>query len=94
VPATFKRYFEPFLGGGAFFLDLCPETAILSDSNADLIHCYQTVRDRPQEVMGYLRLMTLNEDEYYRMRAIDPETLPGVERTGRFIYLNARVAGF
>ena len=88
VPATFNRYFEPFLGGGAFFFDLCPEAAVLSDSNADLIYCYQTVRDRPQEVLEHLRLMTVNEDEYYRLRAIEPKSLPDVQRAGRFIYLN------
>lgn len=88
LPATFGRYVEPFLGGGALFFGLCPQNAVLGDSNYDLIHCYQTVRDRPQELIEHLATLTVNKDEYYRIRAINPEALPDVARAGRFIYLN------
>lgn len=54
VPEKFGRYFEPFLGGGALFFNLCPPNALLSDSNEELIHCYKVVRDRPQNVIERL----------------------------------------
>jgi len=55
-PADFGRYIEPFVGSGAVFFDLHNsgrlrgKEAVLIDSNADLIGCYQAVRDTPDEV--------------------------------------------
>ncbi len=88
VPKHFGRYFEPFLGGGALFFSLCPSDAVLADSNVELIHCYKTVRDRPREVIDRLGKMTVSELEFYKIRAMCPETLPDVARAARFIYLN------
>ncbi len=54
------RYFEPFVGSGAVFFDLlgrgalCGHQATLSDANADLIGCYQRVRDSVDDVIGEL----------------------------------------
>jgi DNA adenine methylase len=55
-PRVFGRYIEPFFGSGAVFFDLYGagrlrnHDAVLIDSNADLIGCYEVVRDRPDEV--------------------------------------------
>ncbi len=55
-PSVFGRYIEPFFGSGAVFFDLhgagrlCGHDVLLIDSNADLIGCYETVRDSPDEV--------------------------------------------
>jgi DNA adenine methylase len=55
-PPQFTRYIEPFFGSGAVFFDLCAagriagRDAVLIDSNADLIGCYQAVRDSPDAV--------------------------------------------
>ena len=52
-PARFHRYIEPFFGSGAVFFDLHSRgllrdrDVVLIDSNADLIGCYETVRDNP-----------------------------------------------
>jgi DNA adenine methylase len=59
-PADFGTYIEPFFGSGAVFFDLwergrfAGHRAILIDSNADLIGCYETVRDRPDAVEAAL----------------------------------------
>ncbi len=52
----YARYIEPFLGGGAFFFDLAPESAILGDSNPELINCYEAVRDEPANVLADQRV--------------------------------------
>lgn len=60
-PRSFKRYFEPFLGSGAVFLDLHNaglldgRLVFLSDINADIIGCYRAVRDAVDAVVDELR---------------------------------------
>lgn len=59
-PQSFQRYLEPFLGSGAVFFHLAATGVLdgrrvaLSDVNADLIGCYQTVRDRTDAVIDAL----------------------------------------
>lgn len=84
----FSRYYEPFLGGAALFFDIGPKIGVLNDRNPELIFCYEIVRDHPKELFSMLRRMSVNEKEFYRIRSLDPESLPPVERAARFIYLN------
>jgi DNA adenine methylase len=78
-PAAFDRYLEPFFGSGAVFFDLCgagrlhDHDAVLIDSNADLIGCYEMVRTRCDEVAGELdRLAAAHasggQAQYYAVR--------------------------
>jgi DNA adenine methylase len=59
-PPRFDRYIEPFFGSGAVFFDLQSEgrlegrDVLLIDSNADLIGCYEAVRDCPERVAAVL----------------------------------------
>ena len=85
---TFHRYYEPFLGGAALFFDTVPKTSVLNDRNPELIFCYEIVRDHPTELFSMLKRMPVNEKEFYRIRSLDPESLPPEERAARFIYLN------
>jgi DNA adenine methylase len=78
-PARFRSYIEPFFGSGAVFFDLHSRgllrrrDAVLIDSNADLIGCYETVRDWPELVARELeRLARAHASQgaphYYRVR--------------------------
>ena len=55
VPATYNRYYEPFVGGGALFWELAPRDAVLSDTNPAIIIAYAQLRDAVGVVIDYLR---------------------------------------
>jgi DNA adenine methylase len=84
----FDRYFEPFLGGGAMFFFLKPETAILSDLNSDLINTYEVVRDNPQRLLDELRKhhKAHSKEYYYEIRR--KRFRSTVKQAAKFIYLN------
>jgi DNA adenine methylase len=100
MPASFARYHEPFVGGGAFFFNLwnsgrLARGGVLSDYNRDLIACYQTVRDHAEELIARLleHKAHAHEREYfYTIRSWDRQ--PGfeqhsqVELAARMIFLN------
>lgn len=79
VPTTFRRYLEPFLGGAALFFNLGPAEALLSDSNWELISCYEVVRDRAEELIRQLSRCRVSEAEFYRVRALVPDDLLPVD---------------
>ena len=37
--------------GVHYFFDLAPERAVINDYNAELINCYQQIRNNPQELI-------------------------------------------
>lgn len=100
--SDYDTFHEPFVGGGAVFFHLGPDTAVINDSNPDLMNAYRVIRDSVDELVELLKEHERNhndvsEDEreqyYYSVREWDrdPETwnrLSGVEKAARFIYLN------
>lgn len=84
----FRRYFEPFLGGGAVFFALHPTYAVLSDSNPDLINAYSQVRSNVEAVIEELghHEAEHSKTHYYSVRSNPPKTLPA--RAAWFLYLN------
>ena len=93
LPENIGIYWEPFVGGGAVFfaLDNRVSTARLSDINHELALCYQTVRNRPEELIERLSAHTdqhsTDEDYYYQVRKMT-HSQDAVEVAARFIYLN------
>jgi DNA adenine methylase len=83
----YGRYFEPFFGGGAVFFKLYPESSMLSDLNPELINCYETTKNHPEELIASLKRLKNTEETYYKVRASAPRT--AVNRAARFIYLCA-----
>ncbi|NKZ37614.1 Dam family site-specific DNA-(adenine-N6)-methyltransferase [Oleiagrimonas citrea] len=88
VPRKYKRYIEPFLGGGAVFFSENPSEALLSDVNLELINAYQVIRDDWRAVArGLARMQKFhNSDYYYKVRSSRPRS--DVGRALRFLYLN------
>lgn len=88
---TYKRYIEPFLGGGAVFFGLSPKSAVLSDVNEDLINTYLQVRDHPAELVEKLKKLQADKETYGKQREIEA-TCP-IVRAVRFLYLNRTAFG-
>jgi DNA adenine methylase len=69
-PSQFTRYREPFLGSAAVFFDLHGRGllegrgATLADTNPDLIACYTTVRDQPDQVIDELSRHARDHERY------------------------------
>lgn len=88
LPSRYRRYFEPFLGGGAVFFALRPQRAYLSDSNEELINAYGVLRDQPRALVKTLAGLRPDQRAYYRWRGLDVSRLSAVQRAARLIFLN------
>jgi DNA adenine methylase len=84
----FRRYFEPFLGGGAVFFALRPNHSVLSDSNPDLINAYVQVQSKVEEVIEELarHQAAHSKRHYYSVRGNPPSDPPA--KAAWFLYLN------
>lgn len=92
-----KRYFEPFVGGGAVFFHLrktnrLPAEVCLSDNCEELINTYRVVRDQLEQLLEALEMhMAMHSrDHYYSVRGLVKEDADAadVSRAARTIYLN------
>lgn len=98
TPSNIERYYEPFLGGGAFFFYLIqtrkPFKAFLSDSNPQLINTYRVVKDNVKELIEILqdhqeKYYQGGEKYYYMVRDNNNGSKANpTELAGRFIFLN------
>ncbi len=88
MPQGFRRYFEPFVGGGAMFFALGPGDAVLGDVNGELADCYRAIRDDVGAVVAALGAHRYEKRHYYSVRALDPRSLALPDRAARTIFLN------
>jgi DNA adenine methylase len=87
-PTEFRRYYEPFIGGGSVFLTLHPVKAVIGDLNDWLLDTYLAIRTDHARVAKHLDSMVNTREEYERIRAIQPDTLDLFRRAAHLIYLN------
>lgn len=83
-----NTYFEPFVGGGAVFLDLLPQNAVLSDLNLELITTYKVIRNDVNSLIKLLKSYKYNKDFFLDIRSKDTKKMSDLKIAGRFIYLN------
>lgn len=98
LPASFGRYFEPFLGGGAMLFHILTvhsnHACSVSDINHELILAYTTIRDRVDELICSLNIHKKNyfenpESYYYKVRdGYQADEADDIQKAARLIFLN------
>jgi DNA adenine methylase len=79
-------YYEPFLGGGALFFALAPQSAVLGDLNRELVTTYRAVRDDAERLIRTLEDYPHDLTFYNAIRIARPRA---PYRVGaRLVYLN------
>ena len=88
IPKSYKRYIDPFVGGGSLYFYLEPEEAIISDLNTELMTTYRAIRDDWKSVQKKLQehANLHNKEYYYAVRAQQPRKPANI--AARMIYLN------
>lgn len=76
IPSDFKRYIEPFFGGGAVYFYLEPQQAIINDINPRLMTFYEQLRNNYPLMRKQLDALQLiyesNHSDYERLKAKAP----------------------
>lgn len=85
LPRVPFRVVEPFAGSAAFFLGSHFQTALLADTNKQVVDCLLAVRDKPSKVLKYLSTLKNDRNHYTEIRDTTPENT--VAAAGRLIYL-------
>ncbi|MER0079264.1 DNA adenine methylase [Corynebacterium sp. KPL2830] len=88
-----RRYYEPFIGGGAVLFSLTPSSARVNDLNSELINLYEVVREGVDELINLVSTYPNDADFFYQLRAVDRDAerfaaLSATERAARTLYLN------
>lgn len=94
LPAKYGAYYEPFLGGGAVFLDILRHQSsrkyFVSDLNQELILTYEVIRDNVNDLIkilkGHAASFNNNREYYNRVRSQSPDRR--VEEAARLLFLN------
>ena len=87
LPQKYERYVEPFCGSACLYFESPTSPALLTDINCELIIALKEIKSN-RHIREQLIDIPKTEDEYYRMRGLDPQKLDKNERAIRFLYLN------
>lgn len=97
LPKNFKKYHEPFFGGGALFFAtretiLSGKECYLSDLNKELMLFWLTVRYEVEKLIEYTKPIQRSRETFIEIREMDRnpdfEETEILIRAARFLYLN------
>lgn len=92
MPASYDRYIEPFLGGGALYFYLEPQNAIINDINKRLIDFYSEIKsDYPCiriQLDALQEIYEKNQRKYEELKKKNPDNR--VENKNEDLYYKLR----
>ncbi|MDD4298494.1 MAG: DNA adenine methylase [Bacilli bacterium] len=97
LPKKFKRYYEPFVGGGALFMHLQNQDNVINDLSDELTNAYIQIKDNPHKLMIKLDEYEAEHSKrgkefYYEIRDMDRNeewhNIDNLIKAVRLIYLN------
>ena len=77
VLPTYKRYVEPFIGGGALYFFLAPDQACINDLNSNVINFYKTIRDDYELFMN--QITKIHEIYLHNQKRYSKQIAQGIE---------------
>jgi DNA adenine methylase len=104
MPKKFNQYFEPFIGAGALFFEIKPETSTINDINYEISNLYKVLSNKAKTIKliealkdyeikhNEFKTFELKSDFFYKIRSLDRQEdfkkLKDYEILARTIYLN------
>ncbi len=93
LPNAFSKYYEPFIGGGAVLFHIQPKSAVINDSNEELVNLYNTIKKSPEKLIKNLKEHENKEEYFYKIRELDRGKeiylkLDEIQRASRIVFLN------
>jgi len=88
---SYKRYIEPFMGGGAVFFFLQPKIGIISDLNENLVNTYKVIKTNVDKLILILEDFQKkhSKDFYLKLREeFNTKKIDEIRKAAILIYLN------
>ena len=79
-PESWSTYYEPFIGGGAVWLNLETKKAIINDNYEDVINFYQVLKKNPEKLLNKLNSIS---KEYNAIEKNNPAFISDENPEGR-----------
>ena len=87
IPEKYKTYIEPFVGGGALYFHLKPNSAVIADVHKELTDFYKTVKHGGAlHIHDFMKEHPNTEEEYYKVRD-KMKVENALDNAKRFYYL-------
>ena len=86
IPTNYDTYLEPFVGGGAVYFHLTPNSAVINDVHKELVDLYRAIQNgKRHEIYEFMASNPNEEEVYYNVRKMDVTDY--LDNAKRFYYL-------
>lgn len=83
-----RHYCEVFGGAGWVLFKKSPSSVeCINDINGDLINLYRVFKYHFEALLTEFQTQLISRDEFYRLKAVNSETLTDIQRAARFYYM-------